>query len=266
MPIHPTAIVDSLAKIDESADIGPYVVIDGPVRIGPGVRIFPHAYIAGWTTIGAGSEIHPGATVGHAPQDTTYTGEETYCKIGENTIIREGATIHRGAVPGSTTVVGDRCFIMAGAHVAHNCVLENDVTLANNVLLAGHVHVGDQAFLGGMAGVHQFVRIGTLAMIAGHAVASMDMPPFMMMDRLGRCAGVNAVGLRRANYDVQQRQDIKRAYRILYRSGHLFRKAIDVLADEVTTDAGVRLVEFLRAPSRRGIAPGSRSHPRRPPD
>lgn len=259
MSIHSTAIVHRDAVIDETAEIGPYAVIDGAVRIGPNVRVYPHAYITGWTKIGAGSEIHPGAIVGHAPQDVAYTGAETYCKIGEKTIIREGASIHRGTDAGSTTVVGNRCFIMAGAHVAHNCVVEDDVTMVNTAALAGHVHVGQRAFIGGGAGIHQFVRIGSLAMIAGHAAQSMDAPPFLLLDVKGRCVGVNSVGMRRAGLTREQRQDVKRAYRILYRSGRPFREAVEALADEVATDAGRNLLEFLRQPSRRGIAAGHRS-------
>ena len=149
MSIHPTAIVHDLAQVDETAEIGPYAVIEQAVRIGPDVRVYPHAFITGWTQVGAGCEIHPGATIGHAPQDLSYTGVETYCRIGERTVIREGASIHRGTVPGSATVVGKRCFIMAGALVAHNCVLGDEVKLANVVQLGGHVQIGDGAFIGG---------------------------------------------------------------------------------------------------------------------
>jgi UDP-N-acetylglucosamine acyltransferase len=259
--IHPTAIVDPKAHIDPTAEIGPYVIIDGPVRIGPGTRVYPHAFLTAWTEIGAGCQIHPGAVIGHLPQDLAYRGDETYCRIGDETIIREGASIHRGTDPGSETVVGRRCYIMAAAHVAHNCRLGDEVKVVNNVLLAGHVQVGAGAFISGGTVVHQFVRIGELVMIGGNASIAMDVPPYFMAVRLGYCAGVNAVGMRRAGFTPEQRNDVKQAYRILYKPGAPFREAIEMLADAVQTDAGRRIVAFLREPSRRGITGGLRSQP-----
>lgn len=261
MAIHPTAIVDPKAEVDPTADIGPYVIIEGPVKIGAGTRVYPHAFLTAWTEIGAGCQIHPGAVIGHAPQDLAYGGDETYCRIGDETIVREGASIHRGTDPGSETVVGRRCFIMANAHVAHNCRLGDEVKLVNNVLLAGHVRVGAGAFISGGTGIHQFVRIGELAMIGGNSSVTMDVPPYFTAVRLGYCAGVNTVGIRRAGFTPEQRHDVKQAYRILYRSGAPFREAIERLADAVTTDAGRRILAFLREPSRRGITGGVRSQP-----
>ena len=226
MPIHPTAIVDPAAQIDPEADIGPYVVIEGAVRIGPGTRVYPHAYLTGWTEIGANCEIHPGAVVGHAPQDLKYEGAESYCRIGDETLIRECASVHRGTEPGSATLIGRRCFVMGGAHVGHNCTVADDVILANNVALGGHVSLGPRAFLGGAAVVHQFVRIGELVMLGGAAPITQDVPPYFLTDRTGRCAGTNVVGLRRAGFSAEQREDAKRAYRILYRTGNPRPKAI----------------------------------------
>ena len=257
MSIHPTAIVDSKAEIDATAEVGPYVVIDGPVRIGAGTRVYPHAYLTGHTEIGANCRIHPGAVVGHEPQDLAYEGAETYCRIGDETIIREGATIHRGTGAGSATEVGKRCFIMAGAHVGHNCHIGDDVKITNGAMLGGHVQVGDGAFLSGNAGVHQFVRVGELVMVGGMQPLLMDAPPYFLVAK-GRCAGINVVGLRRAGFTPEQRADVKLAYRILYRSGAPFREAVERMADEVTTEAGQRIVAFLRAPSRRGIVSATR--------
>jgi len=149
---------------------------------------------------------------------------------------------------------------MAYAHVAHNCQVGDDVKLVNAVLLAGHVHVGNGAFLAGGASVHQFCRIGELVMVRGLSALSMDVPPYFMVVRDGYCAGVNVVGLRRAGFSPEQRQDVQQAFRILYRSGLTFRQAIEKLADAVTTDAGRRILDFLREPSRRGIARGPRAH------
>ena len=182
MPIHPTAVIHPEARIDESADIGPYVVIDGPVQVGPQVRVYAHAYLTGWTEIAAGCQIHPHAVVGHLPQDLAHDGCISYCRIGEGTIIREGANIHRGTGADTQTVIGKRCFLMANAHVAHNCRLGDDVRMANCALLAGHVRIDAGAFISGGAVVHQFARIGELVMIGGNARAVMDVPPFAMTD------------------------------------------------------------------------------------
>ena len=259
MAIHSTAIIDHQAEVDPAVEIGPYAVIEGPVRIGPQTRVYPHAFITGWTQIGARCEIHPGAVIGHRPQDLAYEGAESYCRIGDGTIIREGVSVHRGTAAGSETVIGGRCFLMANAHVAHNCCLGDEVKLANNVMLGGHVRVGDGAFISGGTGIHQFVRIGELAMIGGAAAITMDVPPYFAAVRLGCCVGPNVVGLRRAGFSPEQRDDVKRAYKVLYRSKMQFSKAIETLADTVTTDAGRRILEFLLEPSRRGVIGGPRT-------
>lgn len=254
MSIHTTAIIDSHAEIDATAEIGPYVVIDGPVHIGPETHVWPHAYLTGNTVIGAGCEIHPGAVVGHAPQDAAYQGEETFCRIGDGTIIREGASVHRGTDPGSTTTVGLRCLLMAGAHVGHNCHVGDDVVLVNGALLAGHVQVGRRAFFGGGAAVHQFTRIGEMAMIAGLSATQMDIPPCFTTDRTGKCYAVNAVGMKRAGLTREDRRDVKNAFRILYRSRETFSRALETLAESVETDVGRRILEFCRGASKRGIS------------
>lgn len=259
MAIHPTAVVDRRANVDPTAEIGPYAIIDGPVCIGPGTKIYPHAYLTGWTEIGANCRIHPFAVVGHEPQDLAFKGEESYCRIGDETIIREGVSIHRGTDPGSATVVGEHCFIMANAHVAHNCQVGDDVKLVNLVALGGHVHVASGAFLGGGVEVHQFCRIGELVMVRGLAEIYKDVPPYFLAARDGYCAGLNVVGMRRAGFTPEQRQDVQQAYRILYRSGIKFTEAVEKLADAVTTDAGRRVLDFVREPSKRGFARGPRT-------
>ncbi len=170
--------------------------------------------------------------------------------------MREHATVHRGTGEGSVTVVGKRCFIMASAHVGHNCRIGDDVKIVNATLLAGHVEIGNAAFVSGLVGVHQFVRIGELAMIGGQAAIRMDVPPFFTAVRLGVCSGVNLVGLRRADFGVEERNELREAYRMLYRSGQSFRKAVDELDKTVRTEPGRRLVQFLQAPSKRGITGG----------
>ncbi|MFQ5505172.1 MAG: acyl-ACP--UDP-N-acetylglucosamine O-acyltransferase [Planctomycetota bacterium] len=251
--IHPTAVIDPSAEIDPSAQIGPYAVIDGKVRIGPRVRVWPHVYLTGWTTIESDCRIHPGAVVGHLPQDASYEGGESHCHIGQGTVMREGATVHRGTRPGSSTVVGKRCFLMTNSHVGHNCRVGDDTTIVNNVLLAGHVEIGSGAYLGGQVAVHQFTRIGDLAMVGGCTKVTQDIPPFLMMDVRAGCVGINSVGLRRAGFSPAEIEDAKLAYRLLCRSGYGIREATQKIAEQARTSAGQRIVAFLRGESRRGI-------------
>jgi UDP-N-acetylglucosamine acyltransferase len=253
MPIHATAIVDSHAEIDSSADVGAYAIVEAGVKIGAETKVYPHAYIAQGTTLGRKCQIHPFAVVGHHPQDLKWEGLPSYTEIGDETVIREGASVHRGTIPESTTVVGKRVYMMATSHVGHNSVVGDDVILVNAVLLAGHVQVGPKAFIGGGVSVHQFVRIGELAMAGGGWRVITDVPPFMMI-ALGSVVGTNVVGLRRAGLSREERGEIRQAYKTLYRSGLLFREAIERVAGSVRTDPGRRLVEFLRAPSKRGYA------------
>jgi len=257
MSIHPTAVVDARAIIDPSASLGPHVVIDGPVRIGPNCHIAASAVILGHTEIGAGCRIHAHAVMGDVPQDHAYDGDDSYCRIGDDCVIREGVTIHRGTSPGSATIVGNRCFLMTNVHVGHNCVLGDDVTLISGALLGGYVEVGAKAVISGNAGVHQFVRIGELAMVSGLAKVVKDVPPFCMTDRDGAVVGVNRIGLIRAGLSSAERADIKAAYRILYRSGTRGEAAIQSLAESVQTEAGRRLLEFMDRGSSRGVTRGS---------
>lgn len=256
MSIHATAVVSAEATIHESAVIGPHAVIEGPVVIGAGVRVSPFAVVCGHTEIGARVEIHSHAVVGDTPQDRRYAGEPTRCVIGADTIIREGATVHRATGAGNATVVGERCYLMTNSHVGHNCVLGHDVSLISGALLGGHVVVGDRAIISGNTGVHQFVRIGTLAMLACVAPVTQDVPPFMMTDHDGRIVGVNTIGLRRAGYTAEERAQIKGAYRLLYRTSLSRAQVIAELAEEAPTRALDAMLEFLRKSSDRGIVRG----------
>jgi UDP-N-acetylglucosamine acyltransferase len=261
MAIHPTAVVDGSAEIDPAAEIGPYAIIEGNVRIGAGARIYPHAFIAEGTTIGEGCQVHPFAVVGHAPQDLKYRGGVSFTRIGDETVIREQAQIHRGVSPGSSTVVGRRCFIMATGHVGHNCVLGDDVKVANGALLAGHIEVGNGVFVSGNAVAHQFSRIGELVMIGGGARVPRDVPPFMSV-AYEEIFGVNVVGMRRAGFTREERDEIKSCFRIMFRSGLAFPAAIAQVVETVQTGPGRRLAEFLKAPSRRGYMHGTRPNRR----
>ncbi len=253
MAIHPTAVIDSRAVLAADVSIGPFTVIEGPVRIESGTVIGPHVHLLGATTIGANCRIHAGVVIGDLPQDRAYQGEESFCRIGAETTIREYVTIHRGTKAGTETVVGDRCLLMAHAHVAHNCQVGDDVVLVNGALLAGYVQVGPRAMISGNAGIHQFARVGELTMIGGLSKIVQDTLPYFMYDGPGYCVGINVVGLRRAGYTSEERLELKQAYRRLYRTPGTWNDAVRDVAATMKTRAGLRLLEFLQAPSKRGF-------------
>jgi UDP-N-acetylglucosamine acyltransferase len=256
MTIHPTAVIDRRAEIDADVDIGPYAVIDGVVRIRRGTRIMAHACLTGWTDVGAGNEIHCGAVLGDAPQDKTYKGEETYLKIGDHNVIREHVQIHRGTTPGSATVIGDRNFLMANSHVAHNCRLGSDIVIANGALLGGHVVVGNNVFISGNCVVHQFVRIGDFALMRGLSGTSRDVPPYAIIDWQHTVRGVNTVGLKRAGFDDDRIREIRHAFRLLFRKGRNLSVAIGEVeqSGRAGTDVAA-LLDFIKK-SKRGVCFG----------
>lgn len=259
MSIHPTAIIDRHARIDGSADIGPFCVIEAHVAIGPRCRLWQNVYVTGWTTIDESCELHPGVVIGHTPQDIKHKGERSYCRIGARNIIREYTTIHRGTGEDTATEVGDDNFILGGVHIGHNCVVGNRVTMVNGSKLAGHCTVADRVTFGGDAIVHQFVRIGELAMIGAGAPVAMDVPPYMLVDHDGKLIGLNSVGLRRAGFPREELMALRRAFHALFRGGRGFRQAVEELAGQSATPAQEALVAFLRAPSRRGVLGPRRS-------
>jgi len=258
LAIHPTAIIDPVAELDPSVEVGAYVVIEGPVKVGAETRIYHQAYLTGWTEIGVGCEIHPFTTIGHLPQDWHYGGERSFCRVGDGTVVREYCSIHRGTDPESTTVIGQKCFLLAYTHVGHNCVVGDRVTLINGVNLGGHTEIGQGAVMSGYAATHQFVRVGEYAMLGGAGRAFMDVLPFMTVQDRNACSGVNLVGLRRAGFSADEIAEIKRAYKLFYRSGLPLSKAIAEFEAGVRTDAGRRLLAFVQAPSRRGLGAGPR--------
>ncbi len=258
MSIHPTAIIDPQAEIDGSVEVGPHCVIEGNVRIAAGCRLYQNVYLAGWTKIEADCVLHPGVIVGHEPQDTKYDGARTFCRVGRGTVLREYVTVHRGTIPESETLIGEECMLLAGSHVGHNCVVGNRVTLINGVLLGGHVTVGDGVTMGGYAGVHQFARIGELSMVAGHARVAKDIVPFALTDIRGRIAGLNRVGLRRAQVPREQVVRIRAVYRAVFARGVSFDECVKGLESDSDNTARDRLVRFLQAESKRGVAGRSR--------
>lgn len=266
MPIHPTAIVDRHAELDPSAEVGAYAIIEPGAVLHAGVQIFPHAFIARGTTLRARAQVHPFAVVGHVPQDLAFKGEPSFADIGEGTIVREHVTIHRGTMPGSTTVVGRNCFFMSTSHVGHNCHVGDEVKLANGALLAGHVHVGARAFISGNSVVHQFVRIGELVMLGGSLRVVQDVVPFVLLGP--DSVGLNTIGMRRAGISSVERLELRECHRLLFRSGLMMPAAIERIAGLVRTESGKRLLEFLRAPSKRGIElwRGRRAQSEAPPE
>ena len=246
--IHETAVIYPGARLGRDVEVGPYSVIGENVFIGDGTKIGAHAVIEGWTTIGRDCQIHHSACVGGEPQDLKFKGEKTFVYIGDNTIIREFVTINRATGEGEETRVGSNCLIMATAHIAHNCQVGNNVNIANASGIAGHVVIEDRAIISGMSGVHQFVKIGRNAMIGGASKVVQDVPPFVIADgRPARVCGLNSVGLARAGLSEETRRNLKKAYRMLYRSGMKLTDAIATMEQELDSSEAVdHLLRFLR--------------------
>ncbi len=256
MPIHPTAVVDPCAEIDPAADVGPYVVIDGPVHVGARTRIMAHAFLTGDTRMGVENVIHPGAIIGHEPQDLAYRGAPTGLRIGDRNVVREHAEIHRATQEGTLTLVGSDNYLMSHAHVAHNCRIGDRTIICSGALVAGHAEVADLAFVSGNCVVHQYVRIGRLAILRGLSRTSRDVPPFCIMDGTHTVRGVNRVGLRRAGFDAARIRTIATAFRILFRVRTNLREALARVEAEVSSTPDLEeLLAFIRA-AKRGVAMG----------
>jgi UDP-N-acetylglucosamine acyltransferase len=226
--IHPTAVVAADAVIHENVEIGPYSVIGAGVEIGAGTRIGPHVVVQGPTVIGRDNRIFQFASVGDAPQDKKYAGEPTRLEIGDRNTIRECVTINRGtAQDAGVTRIGHDNWFMAYAHVAHDCVLGNNIVLANSVALAGHCHVGDWAIFGGYSGLHQFCRAGAHCFMGKYAGVSQDVPAYVMVGGYPPGPhGINAEGLKRRGFGAEQIANIRHAYKLLYRSGLKLAEAL----------------------------------------
>jgi UDP-N-acetylglucosamine acyltransferase len=257
VPIHPTALIDAAADVAPTADVGPFVVIQGPVVVGQRTRLMAHAVLLGRTILGADNVVHPGAVLGDEPQDVKYAGAASGLRIGDRNVIRENAEIHRGTAAETWTVLGDDNYVMARAHVAHNCSVGSRVIVASGALLAGHVTVGDQAFVSGNCVVHQYTRIGRLAIMRGLSRTSRDVPPFSIMDGTHVVRGLNRVGLRRAGFDRARIVALARAFRVLFRTRGNLRDAVARVEAEPRTPDVDELLAFIRE-ARRGVAMGPR--------
>jgi UDP-N-acetylglucosamine acyltransferase len=253
MSVHATAIVSPQARLGRDVSIGPCAVVEDGAVIGDGCEIRAHAVVKRHTCLGSGNRVYEGAVLGGEPQDVSFRGQETRLVIGDRNVIREGATIHRSTKEGGATVVGSNCFLMAYTHVAHDNRIGDGVILANNVMLAGHVELEDRAFLGGGAGVHQFCRVGRLAMVGGNAKVVQDCLPFVITDgHPARARGLNVVGLRRAGVSASQLGTLREAYRLLVRTGLQLEAALEKMA-RLQDPMVDEIVAFVRA-SKRGFA------------
>lgn len=253
--IHPQAIVDPSARLADDVEVGPWTIIGADVEIGAGTVIGPHVVINGPTRIGRNNRIFQFASVGEECQDKKYKGEPTRLEIGDNNIIREGCTLHRGTIQDQgLTRLGSHNLLMAYTHVAHDCVVGDHVILANNAALAGHVHVGDHTILGGFTAVHQFCRIGAHVMCGAGSVVLKDIPAFVMANgNSAKPHGINAEGLRRRGFDAEQIRAIRQGYKILYRQNLVLADALQSLHALAVQVPVIQLLIDSLVVSERGI-------------
>ena len=259
MPVDSSATIAASARIHPDAVIGPgvrigeYCVVESDVLIGEGCLLEPYVYVKRWTTLGKQNEISAGTVLGTDPLDKGFGGARSYLRIGDNNKIREHYTVSRGTAPDSVTEIGNGNYIMTSGHVAHNCRIGNDTVIASCALLAGYVEVEDQAFISGGVVVHQFSKIGRLAMIGGNTRVNSDVPPFFLYSGFNvQAKGLNLVGLKRAGYKASDVTVLKKAYQILYRSGLKLEEALKRIEAEIPTPETLHLVGFIRR-SERGI-------------
>ncbi len=259
MKSHPTAVVDPGARIAADVEIGPFSMIGPQVVIGDKTIVQSHVVIEGDVTMGTDNFIGHGAIIGAPPQDLSFSPErKTKVEIGNDNIIREYCTIHRGSSEGSATKIGDKNFLMTGAHVGHNCEIGSGVIIANNCLLAGHVRVGDGAFLGGGSTFHQHMHVGRLVMVQGSSAFGKDIPPFVIAAERNYLFGLNVVGLRRAGFSVEDREEIKAAFKLLYQSGLNISQALEKATTMKFGAPAREFLDFVANAKKRGSCPFKR--------
>jgi len=253
----PLAYVHSDSKLDDTVVVEPFVTIHKDVEIGKGSWIGSNVTIFPGTRIGDNCKVYPGAVIGATPQDLKYKGEQTLTIIGNNTIVRECVTVHKGTEYANKTQVGENCMLMAYSHVAHDCILGNNVIIANNVQLAGHINIGDFAILEGMAAVQQFVKIGEHSFISGGSLVRKDVPPFVKAAREPLSyVGVNSIGMRRRGFTQKQIHHIQDVYRIIFVRGYPVNKALNLVEAEIrASDERDKILDFIRK-SVRGVMKG----------
>jgi UDP-N-acetylglucosamine acyltransferase len=259
LPVDPSAVIAPSARVHSGAVIGPrtcigeFCVIEQDVAIGADCRLEPYVYVKRWTTLGNNNEVSAGTVLGTDPLDKNFTGDRSYLRIGNGNTIREHYTISRGTQPESVTTIGDGNYVMTSGHIAHNCAVGNSTVIASCALVAGHVEVEDQAFISGGVVVHQYSRIGRLAMIGGNTRVNLDVPPFFLYSGFNvEAKGLNLVGLKRAGFSVAQIALLKKAYHTLYRSGVKLEEALVKIETELSDENTLHLIRFIRG-SKRGI-------------
>lgn len=258
--IHPTAVIHQNAQIHSTVRIEPYAVIGDRVTIGANTTIGSHAIIDGLTTIGEDNQIFPGAAIGLEPQDLKYRGANSQVIIGDRNRIREYVTINRATDEGEATVLGNDNLLMAYSHVGHNCVIADEVVIANSVAIAGHVQIESMAIISGVLGIHQFVHIGTMAMVGGMSRISRDVPPYMLVEgNPARIRSLNLVGLKRRGIPRAEIQQLKKAFKLLYLQGFTLQEAIaqlELLADSQYVRYLQTFVMQSSSKNRRGLIIG----------
>lgn len=262
--IHPTAVVDSRSEIANNVSIGPFCVIEAGVVIEEGCQLASHVVVKTGTSLGKNNTVSESAILGGRPQHLRAGTRVGKLRIGEGNLIREHVTIHSGLGEEDATVVGNQNLIMVNTHVAHDCIIGSHTVLTNNVMIAGHVSIGDRAYLSGAAGIHQFCRIGTLAMVGGQAHLNRDVPPYVTIDGLSsHVVGLNMIGLRRSGFRDDDLRQLKAAYRVIYRSGLDWNQVLATLQRNFNKGPAAVFYEFLK-PSRRGIMQERRGPGRAP--
>lgn len=251
--IHPTAIIDPTAELGEDVQVGPFVVIDGPCRVGPGCVLKAGAQLLGQVTMGANNTVHSYAVIGDTPQHLKYTGDPSAVEIGDGNVFREHVTVHRAVTKDGVTRIGNHNYLMASSHVAHDCVLGNNCIFANASVLGGHCVIADGVCMSGHSALHQFCRVGRLAMISGVSASTKDVPPFMINQRINVVCGVNVIGMRRGGVSALAIEAVRKAYHVLYRQDNVLSHSLAQLERELGHIAEVtELITFIRA-SKRGI-------------
>jgi UDP-N-acetylglucosamine acyltransferase len=255
--VHPSSVIGDEVQLGADVEIGPFCLLASKIRIGPGTRLISHVAIFGDTEIGAGNVLHPNVVIGDEPQDIAYTGGVRKVRIGNRNVFREGTTIHRGSEHGEVTTIGDDNFFMQNSHAAHDCRVGNSTIIAGGALLAGWVEVGDRALVSGNCVVHQYTRIGRLAMMRGLSRTSRDIPPFCIMDGTHTLRGINVIGLRRLGFKAAQIRSIREVFLGLFGKRQNLKLALERIASQKLTPEAREMVDFIRA-SKRGVAFGPR--------
>lgn len=246
--------------MDPSVQVGPYAVIDADVEIGPGCVVGPHVYLTGITKIGSGNHFHASCVIGDAPQDLKYKGDPTRLVIGNHNVFREHVTVNRATTLDEATTLGSYNLIMASAHVAHNCVLGNHIIMANSAMFGGHVKVDDRAVISGGCLVHQFCRIGTLAIMQGGSAISKDLAPYTVARGDNGISGLNVIGLRRAGFSPEQRLELRELYHALFRGGQNLGEALAAAREKFSSPAAKTMLEFISTSKRGVCADRGRAH------